>query len=96
MGAANVFRELLFSSGAGAILGKFLGAVDGFNHHANDVAQKIEKSLKNRVFFLFCQRATRCPLTKKTEGDEISFIMNRHSGAMGKKRIVFAKILLCL
>ena len=32
MGTANVFRELLFSSGEGAILGAFLGAVDGFNH----------------------------------------------------------------
>ena len=32
MRAANVFRELVFSSGAGTILGKFLGAVDGFNH----------------------------------------------------------------
>ena len=32
MGAANVFRELLISSGEGAVLGKFLGAVDGFNH----------------------------------------------------------------
>ena len=32
MGAANVFRELLISRGAGAILGKFLSAVDGFNH----------------------------------------------------------------
>ena len=32
MGAAIVFRELLFSSRAGAILRKFLGAVDGFNH----------------------------------------------------------------
>ena len=31
MGAANVFRELLISNGAGTILGKFLGAVDGFN-----------------------------------------------------------------
>jgi len=32
MGTANVFREVLISSGAGAILGKFLGVVDGFNH----------------------------------------------------------------
>ena len=32
MGAANVFQELLISSGTGTILGKFLGAVDGFNH----------------------------------------------------------------
>ena len=28
----HVFRELLISNGAGAILGKFLGALDGFNH----------------------------------------------------------------
>ena len=32
MGAANVFRELLISNGGGAILGKFLGVVDGVNH----------------------------------------------------------------
>ena len=27
-----MFRELLFSSGAGAILGKFIGFVGGYNH----------------------------------------------------------------
>ena len=31
MGAANVFRDILFSSGAGTSLEKFIGAMDGFN-----------------------------------------------------------------
>ena len=41
------------------------------------------------MFFLFSQRATRCPLTKKTEdsGYEIAFTLNRHSGVMCKKRV---------
>ena len=58
MGAANVFRELLFSSGEGAILGKFLGSIkhwkvtEKYPHHNSKATNNMVSAKPQNSQFL--------------------------------------------
>ena len=58
MGAANVFRELLFSSGEGAILGKFLGNIkhwkvtEKYPHHNSKATNNMVSAKPQNSQFL--------------------------------------------
>ena len=54
----------------------------------------ISANTESSFFLLSKQRVARWPKKTEDSGYEIGFSMNRHSGAMCEKRVVFAKILL--
>ena len=56
----------------------------------------IEAYPESSFFLVSLQRVVRWPKKTEDSGYEIGFTMNRHTGAMCKKRVAFAKILLCL